>query len=160
MSVNAIVAMDINRGIGWENGLPWPRNKKDMKWFRDNTHGHVVVMGRKTWESLGSKKLPGRINVVISHELDLKGPDRVISGDVQYILELLKYDYPHLHIFVIGGAEIYLQALPYCDKLYVTMMKGVYRCDSFLYDLHLEAFNQTDYIDDDDNMTKQIRSRW
>ena len=159
MSVNAIVAMDLNKGIGWENDLPWPRNEKDMNWFRRNTMGHVVVMGRKTWESLGSKKLPGRINVVISKNQKLEGPDRVISGDLHYILERLRYEYPFLHIWVMGGADIYLQALPHCDKLYITMMKNVYRCDAFLYDMHLEEFTQTDYIDDDENMTIQIRSK-
>lgn len=161
MSINAIVAMDGNRGIGWENKLPWPHNKKDMQWFRDQTSGHVVVMGRKTWESLGNKKLPNRINVVLTNNpWSIEGsPDHIISGEVESILDLLAEEYPDLHIWVIGGADIYLQALPHCDKLYVTMMKKAYRCDAFLYDRHLEDFNQCNHIDDDEDMTIQIRSR-
>ena len=159
MSVNAILAMDSNMGIGYENGLPWPHNKKDMKWFRDCTSGHVVVMGRKTWESFGNKKLPNRINVVVTNREVEGNPDAVMSGDVDGILEILGYEYPDLHIFVIGGANIYRQALPYCDKLYVTHMKKAYRCDTFMYNSDFDGFDYMDYIDDDKDMTIQIRSK-
>ena len=159
MSVNAILAMDNNMGIGYDNTLPWPHNKKDMKWFRDCTSGHVVVMGRKTWESFGSKPLPNRINVVVTNKEVEGNPDRIERGEMVEIISTLVCKYPDLHIFIIGGANIYRQALTFCDKIYVTRIKGLYKCDTFMYIRDFEDFTVNDYIDDDENMTIQIRSR-
>lgn len=159
MSINAILAIDGNMGIGLDGDLPWPHNKKDMKWFKDNTTGHVVVMGRKTWESFGNKKLPNRINVVVTNREVEGEPDAVMSGEVNEILAALITKYSHLDIFVIGGANVYRQALPYCDKLYITHIKKAYKCDTFMYGADLDCFDQCDYIDDDEQMTIQIRSR-
>jgi dihydrofolate reductase len=137
MSVNAILAHDDKNGIGKSNDLPWPRNAADMKWFRDCTIGHVVVMGRKTWESMGSKPLPKRINVVVSnqqfpHPKD-GGPDHVLRGDIsQGIRTLLKDLYPDLKIWIIGGANIYKQTLSQCDNIYLTHIPGDYGCDTFV----------------------------
>lgn len=160
MSVNAILAMDSNMGIGWDNSLPWPHNKKDMKWFRECTSGHVVVMGRNTWESFGCKPLPNRTNIVISSNKPFGNPDVWYSGDMQMIIEELVEDYPGLHIFVIGGANIYRQALPFCDKLYVTQMHSAFKCDTFMHNSDFEGFSITEYVDaEDDNLTIQIRGR-
>jgi dihydrofolate reductase len=159
MSINAILAMDDNMGIGYNNKLPWSHNKKDMKWFRDCTSGHVVVMGRKTWESFGNKQLPNRINVVITNREVEGNPDRVEKGEMAEIISTLVCKYPDLHIFVIGGANIYRQALPFCDKIYVTRIKGSYKCDTFMYNRDFDDFGVNEYIDVDENMTIQIRSR-
>lgn len=159
MSVNAILAVDTNLGIGMNGDLPWPHSKKDMKWFKDNTSGHVVVMGRKTWDSFGAKKLPNRINVVVTNREVEGEPDRVESGEMGEIIATLICKYPDLHIWIIGGANLYRQALPYCDKLYITQMKKPYRCDTFMYSADFDSFTQTDYIDDNEEMTIQIRSR-
>lgn len=159
MSVNAILAMDSNMGIGYDNALPWPHNKRDMQWFRNCTSGHVVVMGRKTWESFGSKPLPNRINVVLTNR-DIEGEaDLVAFGDVEDVINNLKEKYPDLHIFIIGGANLYRQALPFCDKVYVTRIKGAYRCDTFMYSQDFEGFGVQEYIETDDELTIQIRSR-
>ena len=157
--MNAILAIDNNMGIGYNNSLPWPHNKKDMNWFRDCTSGHVVVMGRKTWESFGSKPLPNRTNIVISSKEPEGEYDRWFSGGIELILKTLKQDYPGLHIFVIGGANIYRQALPFCDKLYITRLKKAYKCDTFMYNADFDGFDIQDYVDVDENMTIQIRSR-
>lgn len=159
MSINAILAMDENMGIGFEGDMPWPHNKKDMKWFRDCTSGHVVVMGRKTWESIGSKRLPNRINIVLTYREVEGNPDAVMSGDVDGVLEMLGYKYPDLHIFVIGGANIYRQALPFCDKLYVTRIKGTYKCDTFMYNQDFDGFGVLEYAHEEDGLEIQIRSR-
>ena len=159
MTISAILAIDDNCGIGFENSLPWPHNKKDMKWFRDCTSGHVVVMGRNTWESFGSKPLPNRVNVVITSGTVEGNPDRVERGEMVEILSTLAVKYPDLHIFVIGGANIYRQALPFCNKLYITKIKGSYKCDTFMYNNDFKDFSMCDYIDDDENMTIQIRGR-
>ena len=162
--IRAILACDDNWGIGKDGTLPWPHNKKDMKWFRDNTVGHVVVMGRKTWESFGSRPLPNRINVVISnnkfpHPRD-GGPDHVLSGDLESGLKVLLSElYPNLKLWIIGGANIYRQALPFCDKLYITRIKGSYKCDTFMYNQDFDGFDVQEYIDADDDLEIQIRSR-
>lgn len=139
MTINAIFACDENMGIGKDNDLPWDRHDADMLWFRNNTKGHVIVMGRKTWESIGSKKLPNRINVVVSNK-DVSGPDKVVSGDIGGVLHDLKKEYPDLKIWVIGGADLYRQSLPYCDGLYMTKFKNTYDCDTFIQPTWVEDF--------------------
>jgi dihydrofolate reductase len=139
MTINAILARDIKGGIGKNNDLPWPRNDCDMKWFRENTIGHVVVMGRKTWESLGYKKLPKRINCVISNSEIAGLADGTYKGDIGLILKNIEKKYPDKKIWVIGGAEIYKQSLRYCDNLYLTEFKDSFDCDTYL-DINLEDF--------------------
>jgi dihydrofolate reductase len=132
MTVNAILAHDDEYGIGLKNDLPWPRSDADMKWFKECTNGHVVVMGRKTWESLGSKKLPNRTNIVVTRS-ELQGtPDGVYYGEISKLVQMLKMEYPDLKIWIIGGADIYKQALPFCDNIYVTKFPGTYNCDAFV----------------------------
>ena len=159
MSINAILAMDDNMGIGFENDLPWPRMNKDMKWFRESTTGNVVVMGRNTWESFGNEPLPNRVNIVVTNREVEGNPDGVMSGYIPDLLDIIQGRYPQLDIFVIGGANIYRQALPHCDKLYITRIKGVYKCDTFMYSNDFEGFDVQEYIDADENMTIQIRGR-
>jgi dihydrofolate reductase len=132
MTVNAIIAHDDKYGIGKNGGLPWPHNPADMKWFRDCTNGHVVVMGRKTWESLGNKKLPNRTNIVVTRS-DLNGaPDGKYYGEMTNLIQMIKMEYPDLKTWIIGGADIYKQALPFCDNIYVTKVPGDYKCDTFV----------------------------
>ena len=159
MSINAILAMDDNMGIGFENDLPWPRMNKDMKWFRESTTGNVVVMGRNTWESFGNEPLPNRVNIVVTNREVEGNPDGVMSGYIPDLLDIIQGRYPQLDIFVIGGANIYRQALPHCDKLYITRIKGAYKCDTFMYSNDFEGFDVQEYIDADENMTIQIRGR-
>lgn len=159
MSVNAIMAVENNLGIGFDNRLPWPHNKKDMNWFKTSTTGHVIIMGRKTWESFGSKSLPNRKNVVATNGYVDGDPDMIVRGDIADIINEVQNKYTGLDIFIIGGANLYRQALPHCDKLYITRVKGTYKCDTFMYNSDIKIFDTTDYIDDDENMTIQIRSK-
>jgi dihydrofolate reductase len=138
MIINSILAHDDNYGIGKKGQLPWPKNSTDMKWFRDNTIGHVVVMGRKTWESIGSKPLKNRINIVVSNQKFINSkegkPDHVISFvNGNYINTILSNLYPDSKIWIIGGANIYSQTLLYCDNIYVTKIPGNYDCDTFIH---------------------------
>lgn len=146
MTVNAILAHDDKYGIGRDGKLPWPHSTADMKWFKECTNGHVVVMGRKTWESMGSKPLPRRINVVVSSRRDFPhpkdgGPDHVLTGELSGVKTLLKDLYPDLKIWIIGGANIYEQSLSTCDNIYLTHIPGDYECDTFVsLDKHLSRF--------------------
>lgn len=158
MSVNVILATELNYGIGNENKLPWPKNKKDMEWFRNNTKDGVVLMGRKTWESIGSKKLPNRINIVVTSR-DLEGPDYTISGDMADIISNVKERYPGHDIWVMGGSEIYFQAIPLADKLYLTTINGHYECDSYVESDIIVKFPIIEYWKEDEDITFQIRKK-
>jgi dihydrofolate reductase len=156
MSVNVILACDLNFGIGNEGHLPWPKNDRDMQWFRDHTIGHVVLMGRTTWESIGSKPLPKRINVVVTSKT-LDGPDFTISGDMEQILQTVAAKYPDLHIWVMGGADIYQQAIPFCNKLYLTTINGMYECDRYVESGIITKFPIIEHWQEDRELTFQIR---
>lgn len=132
MSINAILAHDDNYGIGKNGELPWPHNPADMKWFRECTNGHVVIMGRKTWESLGNKKLPNRTNIVVTRS-DITGtPDGKYYGEMDKLIRMIRLEYPDLKIWIIGGADIYKQTLHLCDNIYLTHVPGDYQCDTFV----------------------------
>ena len=109
-----IVAVAENGVIGGDNRLLW-HISEDLKHFKAVTTGHPVVMGRKTYESLG-RPLPGRRNVVVTRQnISIEGCDVVHSLD-----EALALFRPEEKVFVIGGAQIYAQALPLCDEFYLT----------------------------------------
>ena len=130
--LNLIVAVDKNWGIGKNNRL-LVSIPQDMKFFRETTSGGVVIMGRKTLESLpGGKPLQKRINIVISSDINYVVPGAVVvHGINQAIAEAKKYK--NKKVFVIGGASIYRQMLPYCNFAYVRhnsliCRRGNYNC--------------------------------
>lgn len=121
--LKAIAAMSLNRVIGSEGKIPWYL-PEDFKWFKRATTGNVVLMGRKTFESLG-RPLPNRANVVVT-----RGPE--IPG-VSTLRELEGLD-PDLYpsdVFVIGGAEVYAQLLPFCSELYLSVVKQEVEGDAY-----------------------------
>lgn len=109
----AIAAMAANRVIGCQGRLPW-HLPEDFQWFKSTTMGHVLVMGRKTFESIG-RPLPGRETVVLSRSSFASPGVRVI----QDLRELVKVGAGR-QCFICGGAQIYALALPYCRDLYLT----------------------------------------
>jgi dihydrofolate reductase len=120
-----IVATDRQRGIGIHNTLPW-RLPEDLAHFKRMTSGHPIIMGRKTFESIG-RPLPNRRNIVITRNpgWHADGVETVASLDAA--LQLLG----SLPAFVIGGAQIYIEALPYADRLIVTEIDKMFDCDAF-----------------------------
>ena len=160
MTVNAILATDLYGGIGKNNALPWPHHSEDMKWFKQNTMNGIVVMGRNTWDSLGRKKLPGRINIVITTSSIHGDPDAIYFGDIQKLLQTIQSDFPKRTIWVIGGANIYKQALPYCDNLYLTKFKQQYDCDaSVSRELLLPFQKLVTYNNDDEDVSFSVWSK-
>lgn len=121
--LKAIAAMSLNRAIGIEGKIPW-HLPEDFKWFKRVTTGHVVLMGRKTFESLG-RPLPNRTNVVVTRGADLPGATMLRS------LEGFDPDSYGSDVFVIGGAEIYAQLLPFCSELYLSVVKRQVHGDAF-----------------------------
>ena len=123
----AIAAMSLNRVIGAGNKIPW-HLPEDFKWFKQMTTGHVIVMGRKTFESIG-KPLPNRTTIVLTRSRGEIAGARTISD----LKELDSAD-PALagrEIFICGGAQVYQQALPLCSDLYLTLIKRVVEGDTF-----------------------------
>jgi dihydrofolate reductase len=120
----AIAAMSENRVIGRDGGIPW-KVSKDMQFFKRTTTGHVVVMGRKTYDSIG-RLLPNRENIVISRnpvEIDgvrwVASPDAVCAPD------------DGRHVYVIGGSQIYDALMPRCDEVLLTVIKRHVDGDTF-----------------------------
>lgn len=123
--MKAIVAMSENRVIGAAGSIPWYL-PEDFRFFKQTTLGHPIVMGRKTYESLG-KALPGRKNIVLTTQ-QIAFPEVIVVHSIE---ELLSLHIPTHEIFVIGGAEIYKLLLPECDTLFVTHVHQRVEGDTF-----------------------------
>jgi dihydrofolate reductase len=128
--MRAIAAMTPSRVIGRGNSIPW-KIPGEQKWFREVTMGHCVLMGSKTYLSIG-KPLPGRRNLVVSRTQHWPG--------VEMIPDLGRFDPGNYHaeIFVIGGAEIYRQLLHQCEELLITRLKTEYPGDVYFPEFESE----------------------
>lgn len=137
MDISLIVAMAENGVIGRNNQLPW-RLPADLQYFKRITLGKPIIMGRKTYESIG-KPLPGRQNIVISHQtnLVLEGCDVVSS-----IQEALDCAGNAPEVMIIGGATIYEQALPIATKLYITKIHENIPGDTYFPSLDLSLWTE------------------
>jgi dihydrofolate reductase len=138
--ISLIVAMDEKRGIGKAGRLPW-RLSSDLKRFRELTMGHHLIVGRKTFESIG-KPLPGRQMIVVTRNAGFKPEGCLVSGSVQDALSLAKRR-GESEVFVIGGAEIYTQTLDATDRVYLTQVHAEVDADTFFPDLNHEEWTAT-----------------
>jgi len=129
--VSIIVAMDEKRGIGKENALMW-RIPGELPRFKKITIGHPIIMGRKTFESIG-KALPGRTNIVITRDKNFSAEGVIVSSSLPEAIEKAQHR-DQEEVFIIGGGQIYSQALPLTDKLYLTLVKGDFGADTFFPD--------------------------
>ena len=132
--MNLIAAAAEDWGIGHKGKL-LAKIPEDMKYFREKTLGRIVVMGRKTLETFpGKKPLPDRINIVLSktHEPGEEGGVIWVRGADGLFKELEKYS--DEDVFVIGGGEIYSLLLPFCDRAYITRIKGTFPADTYIFD--------------------------
>ena len=119
MIVSAIAAMGINQVIGKNNQLMW-KLPLEMKYFKDTTMGHHIVMGRKTFESNQSKLLPGRTSIIITRDRNFTAPEGgLVAHSIEGALKLAE-SRGETEVFIIGGAEIYSQTMPIVQKLYLT----------------------------------------
>lgn len=140
--VLALIAACARGGvIGIDNRLPW-HLPEDMKFFRETTRGKPVIMGRKTWESLPDafRPLPGRRNIVVSRNPGYVAPGASVVASLPEALAAASYaDIA----FVIGGAELYRQALPLADRLLLTEIDQAYEGDAFFPDFDRSAWHET-----------------
>jgi dihydrofolate reductase len=142
--ISLLVAMDEKRGIGKAGKLPW-RLSADLKRFRELTMGHHILVGRKTFESIG-KPLPGRHIVIITRDSNFEQKGCFVAGSVQDAIALAK-DTGETEAFVIGGAEIYSQALDTSDRLYLTQVHAEVDADTFFPEFERAAWIETQRID-------------
>lgn len=126
MILSNVVVVDKNLGIGRNNQL-LVHFPADLKYFKKLTTGHTVIMGRKTYESMG-KALPNRRNIVITRQKDYTLTDAEVKHSLSEALDLCKDEN---EVFVVGGAEIFKQALPESDKIYLTRIHKLFDADTF-----------------------------
>ncbi|PTR17157.1 dihydrofolate reductase [Nitrosospira sp. Nsp2] len=155
--VSALVAMARNRVIGSNNALPW-HLPPDLKRFKLLTMGHPIIMGRKTYESIG-RPLPGRISIIITRQADYEVPGAIVVDSLAQALHAgggKAQEHANAgsmaegEAFVIGGAEIFRQALPLCDRIYITEIQA-----DFEGDVLFPEFNMEEWIE-----TSRERCRW
>lgn len=120
--ISIIAVIGKNRELGKNNKLLW-RIPEDMKRFRELTMGHVVIMGRKTFESIG-RPLPNRTNIIITHDSKFRFEEGIVCHSIEEALRQAqgKLTSQDEEIFVIGGGQVYEQAMPYASKLYLTLV--------------------------------------
>lgn len=137
-SLSVIVAMAKNRTIGVNNTLPW-RIPEDLKYFKALTLGHHLIMGRKTFDSIG-KPLPGRTTVVVTRNRDLKIAGCVVVHSLQEAIDACAGDDQP---FIVGGAELYAQALPLTGMLYITEIQ-----QDVAGDAHFPEFDRNEWVEE------------
>ena len=152
-----IAAVDRKDAIGKGGKLPW-HYSADMKFFRETTTGHAVVMGRKTWLTIG-KPLKNRLNIVLSRDSNIEPQESLlVLSDVDSVIsfsEKLTTD-----LFVIGGAQIYSAFLPHIDKWIITQVPlTVSGADAFMPEGYLDGFKEVDSKSLDDDLTVKFFSR-
>lgn len=136
--MNLIACADENWGIGFENRL-LVHIPEDMRFFRDMTLGSVVVMGRKTLESLpGGRPLEGRRNLVLTRNPSYQAVGVQTAPGIQALMQELSFC-ESKNIYVIGGASIYHQMLDFCDTAYITKVARAYQADAFLPNLDVQG---------------------
>jgi len=121
MKIIIIVAMTKDRLIGRGGRLPW-HDSEDLKHFKRTTSGHAVIMGRRTWESIG-RPLPDRRNIVISRQTDFRAAGADVVHSLQEAIDLCRQRAEE-QAFIIGGAQLYEQALPMADEMIVTSVEA------------------------------------
>jgi len=119
ISIICIIAK--NRAIGFKNQLLYDI-PEDMKHFKETTTGHVVIMGEKTFRSMNNRPLPNRVNIILTLDKDFKAKNCLVAHSIEESIKLAKAQNKG-EIFFIGGGMIYKQALPYADKLYLTIVE-------------------------------------
>jgi len=133
--ISIIVAIGENRVIGKNNQLIW-HLPADLKRFKQLTMGHAMIMGRKTFDSIG-KALPGRTTVIITRQKDYKKENCLVAESLEKAIALCKND---PEIFIIGGAQVFEKAIPITDKIYLTQIHQSFDGDVFFPGLEKEKW--------------------
>lgn len=143
--ISLIAGISQNNCIGKNGQLPW-HLPEDLKHFREVTTGKIVLMGRKTWESLPAKfrPLPNRLNLIVTRQADYVVPNEV---EIYTTIEAAETAHPTEEIMVIGGAEIYRQTIDRANKLYITHINQIIEGDAFFPEIDLAIWQETERTD-------------
>lgn len=129
--ISAIVAIDAKRGMGKNGGIPW-HIPGEQKRFKEITTPHPMIMGRKTFASIG-RVLPGRPHIIVTRDTSFSFPETIVVHSLAEALEKAK-KLDQEEIFVIGGGEIFKEAMPFVTRLYLTVIEQDFDCDTFFPD--------------------------
>ncbi len=131
--MNIIAAVDQNWGIGYHNQL-LVSIPDDMKFFRESTTGGVVIMGRKTWESLPGGLLKDRVNIILTRDGNYRAAGALVAHSLQELHQQLE-QYDTKDVYAVGGESVYRQLLDECDTAYITKIDFAYNADAYFPDL-------------------------
>lgn len=132
MIVSLIAALDLRNGIGKQNRLPW-HLRADLKLFKAITMGHHILMGRKTYASI-NRNLPGRTTIILTRNEDFSAPGCLLATSFATGMRLAR-EREETELFVIGGGDIFKEALPYASRIYLTRVHTDADCDVFFPDV-------------------------
>jgi len=138
MYLSLIVAFDENRLIGKNNALPW-HLPADLKHFKNITMGHHMIMGRKTYESIG-KPLPGRVTVIVTRQKDFVAEGCIVVNSLEQAIDHCRNEE---EIFVIGGAQIFEYAMPLANRLYITQIHHKFEGDTYFEEIDDAVWQET-----------------
>lgn len=137
MKISLIVAMDEANGIGLQGRLPW-RLSSDLQHFKKLTYGHHMIMGRKTWESIG-RALPGRVSIVITRQPGYQATGCICAQSLEAAIAVASAQ-GETEVFIIGGGMIYRQAIRLADRIYLTRVHTWLQTDTFFPEIDWTAW--------------------
>ena len=143
MTIALIVAIAENRVIGNKNQLPW-HLPADLKYFKSKTMGNAIAMGRKTYESIG-KPLPGRRNIVVTRNKNWSAEGIFTANSLEDAIENAKNNNEDT-LFIIGGAELYQQAIEFCEIIYLTEVKEKFTGDVYFPEIKSGGWKETSRV--------------
>ncbi len=139
MIISIVVAADEQNGIGSKNKLPW-RLSADLKQFKRITSGHHIIMGRKTFESIG-KALPNRTNIVLTTQQDFKAEQIITRATLREAMAYTR-NAKEQECMIIGGAEIFRQVIIFTDRIYLTRVHSICSCDVFFPEMKADEWKR------------------
>jgi dihydrofolate reductase len=152
MSISLIVAADENNAIGYQNKLLC-KLKGDLKYFKEKTTNHVIIQGRKTYESIG-KPLPNRTNIILTSDVNYEADDCYIYNDFDSLINDYN-QHSEDEVFIIGGSTLYQQFLPYADTIYLTRIHNKFdNADAHFPKMNMDEWKRVSYevrYEDKDN---------
>ncbi len=141
MIISLIVAMDEGRGIGVDGHLPWYLSA-DLQRFKSLTMGHHMIMGRKTYDSIG-RPLPGRTTIIVSRDLTFQPEGCMVARSLDTAIEFARFDNEE-EVFVIGGGDLFEQAIDIADRIYLTQVHASLEADVYFPEYSSENWQEID----------------
>ena len=150
MIISLIAAMGKNRVIGNKGKLPW-HMPADLKYYKDKIRGKTIVMGRKTFESMGNKPLPNRANIILTMDQNYKVDGAIVIHSADEALKEAEKISPDQELMVIGGSEIYKEFLPRANRIYLTIIEGEFEGDAFFPKYDITEWKEISYEEHERN---------